>query len=236
VLPADARREHQTRVGALIGPALGRLGWEPREGEPDLDRELRGLLVGAAVALAGDADATARCRQLFAELRAGREVEPNLAGAVLRAVAAVATPADLEELLTGFREGRTPQEEQRYLFATAEVRDPILFGRVLEVATSTEVRTQNAPYLLAVCIANRDNGTTAWALVRDRWDELVERFPSNSIARMLAGVRSLWDPAVTADVEAFLDAHPLPQGAQTIAQHRERMQVTERLARSVRPG
>jgi puromycin-sensitive aminopeptidase len=233
--PAD-RPTFQARVGALLSPALERLGWEPRESERDLDRELRALLVGAAVTLAGDADATARCRALFGRLRGGDQVEANLAGAVLRAVAAVATPADLDELESGFRGGATPQEEQRYLFAMAEVRDPVLFDRVLRLATSTEVRTQNAPYLLASCLANRDNGPRAWATVRDAWDELIDRFPSNSIARMLAGVRSVWDPAVAADVAAFLDAHPLPQGVQTIAQHRERMQVSVRLAERVRSG
>jgi puromycin-sensitive aminopeptidase len=234
VLDPSDRPAFQARVGALIAPALERLTWDPVDGERDLDRELRGALVHAAVALAGDADATARCRALFARLRRGEALEPNLAGAVLRAVAAVATPPDLDELEAGFQAGQTPQEEQRYLFAMADVRDPDLFGRVLQLATSHAVRTQNAPYLLASCIANRDNGPAAWSAVRDRWDDLLDRFPSNSIARMLNGIRTLWDPKVTADVDAFLDAHPLPQGRQTIAQHRERMQVSVRLAERVR--
>jgi hypothetical protein len=155
---------------------------------------------------------------------------------VLRAVAAVAGEDELGALEAGFRAGRTPQEEQRYLFALAEVRDPALFARVLALATSTEVRTQNAPYLLGACMGNRDNGPTAWATIRDDWDALNERFPSNSIARMLNGIRALSDPDVTADVAAFLAAHPLPQGKQAVAQHLERMQVEVALAARVRDG
>jgi puromycin-sensitive aminopeptidase len=53
-----------------------------------------------------------------------------------------------------------------------------------------------------------------------------ERFPSNSIVRMLNGIRSVSDPTVAARIDAFLTAHPVPQAKQTLAQHLERMQVT----------
>jgi puromycin-sensitive aminopeptidase len=107
---------------------------------------------------------------------------------------------------------------------------------VLALATSSDVRTQNAPYLLGTCIANRDNGAAAWAAVRDRWDELNERFPSNSIARMLNGIRGTADPAMAGDIEAFLAAHPVEQAKQTVAQHLERMRVTVALGERVRSG
>jgi puromycin-sensitive aminopeptidase len=218
-------------------PALERLGWAPRPDERDRDRELRAALIGAAVTLAGDPASLEQARELFRAVRdETTEVEPNVAGAAVRAVATFATEQDLDELTAGFRAGGTPQEEQRYLFAMAEIRDPALFQRVLDLATSSEVRTQNAPYLLGACIANRDNGPVAWQAVRDRWDELNERFPSNSIPRMLNGIRSLADPAVAADVEAFLDAHPVPQGKQAIAQHLERMQVTVALGERITRG
>ena len=48
--------------------------------------------------------------------------------------------------------------------------------------------------------------------MHERWDEMNERFPSNSIVRMLSGIRSVNDPALAADVEAFIAEHPVPQG------------------------
>jgi puromycin-sensitive aminopeptidase len=233
-LAPEHRPAFQGRVSAIVAPALERLGWEPRDDERALDRELRALLVGALVTVAADPEATARTRGLFARVRAGDAVEANLAGAALRSVATVASAEELDELEAGFRAGGTPQEEQRYLFAMAEVRDPALFGRVLALATSSDVRTQNAPYLLGACMANRDNGPTAWAAIRDGWAELNERFPSNSIARMLNGIRALHDADVAADVEAFLAEHPLPQARQIVAQHLERMRVEVALRGRVR--
>jgi puromycin-sensitive aminopeptidase len=237
VTAPDQRPALQARVRALTGPALDRLGWEPSPDDSDRDRELRGALIGAAVSLAGDAEAEATARDLFARVRTDPDsVEANIAGAVVRAVATVATAEDVDALVEGFRTGATPQEEQRYLFALAEVRDPGLFARVLELATSTEVRTQNAPYLLGACLANRDNGGAAWTAISEAWDELNERFPSNSIARMLNGMRAVSDPAEAAAIEAFLDEHPVVQAKQALAQHVERMRVSVALRERVRSG
>ena len=153
-------------------------------------------------------------------------VEANVAAAVVRATAALAGPTELDALIDGFRNGSTPQEEQRFLYALADVRAPEQMQRVLDLAMTPEVRTQNAPFLISACIANRDNGALAWRLVHERWDEMNERFPSNSIVRMLNGIRSVSDPALAADIEAFVSEHPVPQAKQTLKQHLERMRVS----------
>ena len=62
--------------------------------------------------------------------------------------------------------------------------------------------------------------------MQERWEEMNDRFPSNSIVRMLHGIRSISDPALAAAVEGFVAEHPVPQGKQTLAQHLERMRVT----------
>ena len=98
--------------------------------------------------------------------------------------------------------------------------------RVLDLAMTPEVRTQNAPFLIGSCIANRDNGPLAWKLVHERWDEMNKRFPSNSIVRMLSGIRAVTDPILAADIEAFVAEHPVPQAKQTVKQHLERMRVS----------
>ncbi len=72
----------------------------------------------------------------------------------------------------------------------------------------------------------------AWRLVHERWDEMNERFPSNSIVRMLSGIRSVNDPALAADIEAFTAEHPVPQAKQTLQQHLERMRVSVSLRRA----
>ena len=55
---------------------------------------------------------------------------------------------------------------------------------------------------------------------------LTERFPTGSLPRMLEGIRTFTDPETARDVQAFLDAHPLPTGARQVEQHTEAMWAT----------
>ena len=87
------------------------------------------------------------------------------------------------------------------------------------------VRTQNAPYLIRRALGNRNHGPRAWAFVQAHWDTINERFPSNSIVRLLEGIRTLADPAVADTVFAFFAEHEVPQGDKTLAQHLERLEV-----------
>jgi puromycin-sensitive aminopeptidase len=228
------------RVRRLVAPALERSGWDDRPGDGDRDRELRGLLIGALATLGDDPDARARVATLFERYCAEpSSVEANVAAAVVKATAVHAGEAEVDVILDRFRNGGTPQETLRFLYALSDVRDRTQMARVLELAMTPEVRTQNAPFLIAACIANRDNGPQAWRLVHERWDEMNERFPSNSIVRMLSGIRSVSDPALAADIEAFTAEHAVPQAKQTLKQHLERMRVSvqlrEREAAQLRP-
>jgi puromycin-sensitive aminopeptidase len=243
LVDGDALDALRTRVRDIVAPALTRLGWDDRPDDTDRDRELRAALIGALVTLGDDADARRRAGEVFAAYRADADaVEANVAAAVVRAIAIDADRATFDEILDGFRHGATPQEEQRYLYALADVRDPALMAEVLDLAMTHEVRTQNAPFVISACVANRDNGAQAWRVVQERWQEMNDRFPSNSIVRMLHGIRSIGDPALAATVEAFVAEHPVPQAKQTLAQHLERMRVTvalheresERLAAALR--
>src|SRR3546814_6423191 len=92
-------------------------------------------------------------------------------------------------------------------------------ARVLELSMTPEVRTQNAPFLIGACVANRHNGALAWAAVEEHWDDMNERFPSNSIVRMLHGIRAVTDADLATRVEPFLAEHPVPQAKPPTAQH-----------------
>ncbi len=129
---------------------------------------------------------------------------------------------EFESFLERWRAAKTPQEELRYLYALPRFHVDGCFERVLELSLS-EVRTQNAPFLIGRALTNRTHGVVAWEFVRKNWPTLIERFPSSTITRMAEGVKWLVD--VAADVEGFFAEHPVPQGAKTLEQHLERLRV-----------
>ena len=128
-----------------------------------------------------------------------------------------------------FRNPTTPQEELRYMYALAEFPTRDQIDRTIALAWSGEVRTQNAPFLLNRCIANRHHGAAAWQSVRKQWDTANEKFPGSTIVRMIDPVKLLTAPAVVADVQSFFSEHPIPQGAKTLEQVLERQRVNAAL-------
>jgi puromycin-sensitive aminopeptidase len=226
LLEGEDRERFRAYVRELVGPRLRSLGWEPQADDDDLTRELRGLLVRALAVLGRDRDAQARARQLFAaQLADPSRVDPPLAAAAITVVAATGGDEEFEVFLAKARDSANPQEQLRYLYALAEFADAELFERVLEFALSSDVKTQNAPFLLARCIANRDHGERAWRFVRQNWAHANEAFPHNSIVRMVDTVRYLCRPEQQTDVAAFFREHEIPQAAKTLEQVLERQLV-----------
>jgi puromycin-sensitive aminopeptidase len=221
----DGRARLARLVRDLATTALGILGFEPIDDEPPLDRELRAVLFEYAGGLGEDQLVQRTARTIVDELiEDPAQVEPNLATAAMRVVAANGTDDDYERFLNQFHQAGTPQAELRFLNALVEFPSLALFEQTLELAR-TEVRSQNAPFLLMGAMRHLDHGPRAWVFVRDNWDELLEKFPENSIPRLVGGVRGLSTEALADDVDAFLDAHPIPQGTLMVAQHREKMRV-----------
>jgi len=213
------------RVRAIAGEALEQLG-DPTDGEDDLTGKLRGTLTGLLGVLGGDDAIVERCRALFAAERAEPgSVDPELLAAATSVVAANGDADTFEQLLDGFRSGTTPQEQLRHLYALAELDDAQLIERTCELAMSGEVKTQNAPFLLRLAIANRNHGAQAWEFVRDRWAEANDRFPSNTIVRMIDSVKLLTDADVVDDVQQFFAEHPIEQSRKTMEQVLERQRV-----------
>jgi puromycin-sensitive aminopeptidase len=156
-------------------------------------------------------------------------IDANVAAAVTGVVANCGSDADYDTFFQRFKSPLDPQEEQRYLRTLVGFPTSEQMSRTLAMTLSGEIRTQDAPYLLAGCMVNRENGPQAWAFIKDNWDKMNEVFPSNSIVRMLSGVRSLSKPELADDVLAFFEDHEVPQGALSLSQLLERLRINVRL-------
>jgi puromycin-sensitive aminopeptidase len=225
ILSDDDYPRYQARVAALLRPVVADLG-DPIDGESDLTGKLRGLVTGALAVLGADEPTVERCRRLYDEsVAAPGSVDPELVATATAVVAATGDVDDFDRLFDAYKNASTPQDQLRHLFALAEFDDEELLLRACELGFGGDVKTQNAPFLLRGCIANRRHGAAAWTFVRQRWDDANATFPDNSIARMVDTVTLLTDPPVVADVQGFFAEHPIPQAAKTLDQILERQRV-----------
>ncbi len=221
----DADRPVLARaVRTLLGPLSRDLGWDPRDDDGERTPSLRAAVLRTLGTIGADDDVKAEAARRFGQ--AGSvPLHPDTESAVLDIVAADGGTAEFEAFLARYRSPSTPQEEIRYLYSLASFSDPALASRTFDLAL-TEVRTQNAPFVLQSLVANRTNGPAAWERITEEWDTLVAMFPANILPRMLDGVRVLCTPPELADrVTAFVQSHPLAAGGRTVEQILERLAV-----------
>ena len=228
LVDGDALDAFRSRVRNLVAPALDSLG-DPSPDEPDLTGKLRGLLTSTMGSLGRDTATRQRCRDLFTSARNGMPVDAELLSAATTVVARAGDKDDYDHMFSGFTHGATPQDKLRHLYALAEFDDAELVARTCELAMSDAVKTQNAPFLLRSTIANRRHGAASWEFVKAHWDEANERFPANTIVRMVDAVKLLTAPGAVDDAVRFFAQHPIDQAAQTLEQILERQRVNTAL-------
>jgi puromycin-sensitive aminopeptidase len=226
-----ARRRFQDFVRDLVRPAFERLTWDAIEGEPELDRELRGDLVRALGVLGDDPETQAHARE--AERDPGSE--PSVTAAAVDVVAHAGGPEEHERFAARAKEAPTPQEQLRYLVALGRFRDPALMDRTLASTLGDDIRAQDAPYVIARSLINRDLGGSAWRFVSSRWDELNDRLASSNMISMVSGARWITDPAGVASVQEFFRDHDLPQNRLMLQQMLERQRIYAALRERAEP-
>jgi puromycin-sensitive aminopeptidase len=230
IIPDTDRPVLAGAVRSLLGPLAGQLGWDPRDDDDERTPSLRSAVLRALGTIGDDPDIAAEANRRFAAATAsgddGTPLHPDTESAILDIVATNGGESEYELYLARYRTPSTPQEEIRYLYALASFSDPDLAQRTFDLALS-EVRTQNAPFVLQSLVANRITGPAVWERITEEWDRLVAAFPSNILPRMLDGTRTLCNPPELADrVTAFVEAHPLPAGGKTVEQILERLAVS----------
>ncbi len=235
VIPPTELEWFAQRVSDLTNQVRTNLGWEPKTGEPDPVRQLRGYLVTLAGNLGNDQTVITRCRELWRSIQdSGASVDPELMAAIVSVVAFNGDAVTYDEIRGLYLSAQTPQDEIRYLYALGAFNDTSLITRTCEFAFTEDVRAQDAPFLLNRTMNNRLHGHIAWKTVRARWEEANQKFPINSIIRMVSPASTLTDPELVDDVQQFFADHDIPQATLTLQQTLEMQRVNAALrARTV---
>ncbi|HTT88171.1 MAG TPA: M1 family aminopeptidase [Acidimicrobiales bacterium] len=212
------------------------VGWQPDQDETPRVARLRARLVTLLGTLGADPDVHTEARQRLADADAGRTpLPPDLATAVARVIAAGGGAEAWELLYSHYKNAATPQDEVRYLDALGGFPEADLLRRSIELAFSGEVRSQDAPFLVAGILSRRDGCVVAWEAMEKRWDEMLDRWPPKSLQRALESLPGL---AAAGDefaqrVFSWLDSHPVGLGERRVQQARERLAINLAFKRRV---
>ncbi|MGA3219632.1 MAG: M1 family aminopeptidase, partial [Acidimicrobiales bacterium] len=219
----------------LAGSAFRDVGWDAGTAARDSDESprrarLRARLVSLLGVLGADPEVRSGARQLLADADAGRApLAPDLATPVAQVIAAAGAEEEWELLYSHYKKATTPQDEVRYLHALGGFTGPAQVQRTLDLVFSGEVRSQDAPNVLAGALGQRAGCLLAWEAIEQHWDEMLLRWPPNTMHRVLEQLPALvaaGDDAVQR-ASAWLDSHPVTRGELKVRQSRERLYVNQ---------
>jgi hypothetical protein len=78
-------------------------------------------------------------------------------------------------------------------------------------------------------MANVLTREAAWRFFHENWDKMLEKYPINSIPRMIEGITHLTTEKMEAEVRQFFDKHPVKGGAKAVAQNLEKLNVAVKM-------
>jgi puromycin-sensitive aminopeptidase len=222
--------ELRSGLAALVRHRLGEkvslLGWEVQEGESELDRQLRGDLLRIIGTLGDDDEVQARAREVYARYREDEaSVDANVLPAVIAILAAAGGEAEYTEFRERFKSARTPQEEQRYLYALAGFRQAELLGRTLDMTLDGEIRSQDAPYVIRSLLVSVYGRGLAWDFVKRNWQTMARQHPESAYTRMYEGIAGLVSAEWEREVRAFFADNKIDLGGKTLQQYLEQLRV-----------
>ncbi len=215
----DRSEQFEGYVRDLLTPAARRLGWDPKPDEDGLTRRLRGLLLSALGRYGSDHQVRERCLELLPDVF-DHALDPEVAQAVID-VTAEAGLADYDTFFSEYKAAKTPQDQNRYLYALPLFPDDSLTERTFEMALDGRIKNQNAPFVVEQLLANRATAGTAWRLYTEHWDEQLRLFPPMLLRRTMGTLWTLADRA--GDVHGFFDGRTVRHADKALTQELDRL-------------
>ncbi|CAN5146639.1 M1 family metallopeptidase [soil metagenome] len=229
------RQAMKALIGALVKPVFTGLGWTPAADESSATRELRGSLAGLLGTVGSDADVRAKANDLYTSWKKDpTSIDPNVVPAVVSIMAHTGDKARYDEFVGFAKSSKTDQEKLRFLTALGKFREPTLYTAAMQMMLA-EVKTDDAPHILAVFLGTEHAGEATWNFLRENWVKINEKFPTRGVVRMVESCSGLDTPELQAEILDFFEKNEVKQGDVALGQMLERLAVNVRLRQNETP-
>ena len=228
--PAGARWVCAAQVSGVCSPPAGAraatagLGGEGRRN--GLDAPASRQVLGALGTLGNDADVLSRACDHYARYK--EDPASVDADVIAACVSAIAVSGDRTDFDDSGSSSRQPVRHRKSAASSSRWRpfeSSRWLRRRLGTALDGQVRTQDAPFLVAGTFFNPDFAELAWGFTREHWDEMRRKYPDNAMMRIVEGVTALNTATLADEAEAFFRAHEVPGAGKRLDQALERQRI-----------
>jgi len=218
------RQTYSLWVRQLLSPMAEELGWTAKPGERESLSSLRANLLLTLATIGHDPQTQALARKLVdLALAEPNSVNHELAYAAFQVCAAEGDAALYDKILADLKNAKTPEIYYRDIGALGRFRDPKLVARTLEFALSSDIRSQDSPYLIFGVLQNPSAERQAWSFVQGNWAKIEKLGGPYAAAAIVQATGSFCDAGMRDQVEAFFATHPAPGATRSLKQVMERM-------------
>ena len=218
------RNAYHSWLRQYLSPVMKEVGWEPKPGDSDEQKELRARLLNALGYDARDPEALAEARKLADKALADpSSVDHDLAAIAFRLAALNGDAAFYDKIMAALKNTKSPEQYYTYFFTLRRFSDPQLLERTLNFAISPEVRSQDALQLVTGVLANPAGEQLAWKFIREHWPELEKAGGPFASAEVVGATSVFCDAGMRDQVTDFFSAHKIEAAERTYKQSIERI-------------
>jgi puromycin-sensitive aminopeptidase len=230
---------YQHFVQSLLSPLKERLSWDAKDGEPELNKDLRAEVVTTLGTYGQDKQTIDEAVDKYHQyIQDSKTTSPDIVTAMLTIVAFNGGETEYDEMLAAWQSARAPEDEKRFLQCLTHFRKPEVVSKVLALIVSGKIRGQDAPSILGNLLEHLDTQHQTWEFTKTNWEKLVKQFPPTSMRHVAGACENFHHKNDEQNLKGFFANHKVPFGESALARALEDVHINvlyeERYANRVR--
>jgi aminopeptidase N len=218
------RPAFQLWVRHLLGPVVRDLGFAPKPGESDDQKNLRAAVLHTLGIAGADPEVLAEAhKQTSLALQDAAAVSPELAPVFFSIAALNGDAALYDSFMAKAKSSEIPGTYYVYLTTLSQFSDPKLLQRTLDYAISGQVRSQDVKSVIGQVMQNPAGRSVAWDFVRAHWTELSKAGGPYNSGALIGSAASLCDAEQENQVREFFSTHSAENSSRILKQTLERI-------------
>ena len=211
----------------LFKPIGGRMGWESREGEREMDALLRSTALSQLAGYGDEETLREGNRRFSAYVEDRASVAADIRGVVFGVAARTGNRKTYDTVWELYIDSDLPEEKIRLLMSLGRFEQSELLAETLDRSLSDDVRAHDTIGLVHSVATNRFGLEQAWEFLKENWSEFYRRYGEGGFALMhlVSFTSAFTTEEKREDVERFFRDHPAPAAERTIQQSLERIRI-----------
>lgn len=208
---------------SLFSPLAEKMTWNHIKGEPHSHTFLRSLAISGAGSY-GDKNIIKHAKILFKD-RIKNPIRADIRSTVYAIVAQNGGQKEWNLFKNLYLKEKMHEEQERYGRALAQFRDNKNLCATLHFAISSDVRTQDAPFMIGAVWGNTYGRDLAWKFVKSNYKIILKTWGEGGhfLSRLLSPLGTHSTKKDAEDIKKFFKRNPAPGSARTLEQAYEKI-------------